>query len=230
MQPPPIYHLALALALVIGWSSFDAPLLQWPFGGASRREPPVHCLVHVERPFVASKLRTWVTWHPNELANFHVLFLFSSIPPPESQKTRYRCGICSRFLGHDVSYLFFFPKVESTIAFAWRCHLVCLVDNCLLIILNYFKKLEAPNDAHTLASERSCQNSTFVSLLIDPSIGVPKDAVLMCHLFKVCGPWCFLSLLLPNVESTIAFAWRCHLVFMVDNRVLLLNYRRLLAA
>ena len=161
MQPPPIYHLALALALVIGWSSFDAPLLQWPFGGASRREPPVHCLVHVERPFVASKLRTWVTWHPNELANFHVLFLFSSIPPPESQKTRYRCGICSRFLDHDVSYLFFFPKVESTIAFAWRCHLVCLVDNCLLIILNYFKKLEAPNDAHTLASERSCQNSTF---------------------------------------------------------------------
>lgn len=67
--------------------------------------------------------------------------------------------------------------------------------------------------------------SSTLSLLVQPSTGVPKDAVSMWHLFKFCGPWGF-----PISSSSRKWSpsrrcmevsfWVC----LVDNHLLLLNF------
>jgi hypothetical protein len=128
--------------LVVGWFPFDAPSAQWPFGGASRREP-VHCLVHVERAFVASMLRTYLA---STLANFNAFSSCSSL-----HRSSKRRGIDVAFVqvlwAMRFPHFLFFPKVEP-IAVAWRCHFGFVWSTIICCYWTSFKKLEAPNNAH----------------------------------------------------------------------------------
>lgn len=166
--------------LVVGWFPFDAPSAQWPFGGASRREP-VHCLVHVERAFVASMLRTYLA---STLANFNAFSSCSSL-----HRSSKRRGIDVAFVqvlwAMRFPHFLFFPKVEPIAALHGGV-ILGLFGRQSFAIIELLSRNLRPQTTHIFGI-RTCL--TLCSLIISPP-KVAKDAVLMWRLFEYCGP-CF---------------------------------------
>lgn len=140
------------------------------------------------KAFVASMLRSYLA---SKLANFNVSLLLID-PQLEFQKTRYWCGMYSSFVG---PFSFSFPKWPPSPL--WKCRLVCLVGNHLLL-LNYSKKLEAPYNTHI--SHPNSLKTSFSSYYF--STQSSKWRGVMWYMFEYCGPCVYLSF-----ESGLLTLW-----------------------